>query len=53
MQFKEVVNKDNQTDVSLTGVPNDTQEEVVPLLKEGEDLNEYSEGYGSIDFNLQ
>ena len=39
----EVVDEDNQTDVQLTGVPNDTQEEVDPLLKEGKDLNEYSE----------
>ena len=27
----------------MTGVPNDTQEEVDPLLKDGEDLNEYSD----------
>ena len=45
-QYEEVVNKDNQTDVQLTAVPNDTQEEVDPLLKEGEDLNKYSDADG-------
>ena len=30
-------------DVPLTGVPNDTPEEVDNLLKEGEDLNDYSD----------
>ena len=43
MQFKEVAEEDNQTDVFLMGVPNDTPEEVDTLLKEGEDLNEYSD----------
>ena len=36
-----MVDKDNQMDVQLTGVPNNTQEEVDPLLKEGEDLKKY------------
>ena len=43
MQFKEVVEEDNHTDVTLTGVPNNTLEEVDTLLKEGEDLNKYSD----------
>ena len=43
MQFEEVVDKDNQMDVPFTGLPNDTPEEVDTLLKEGEDLNEYSD----------
>ena len=43
MQFKEVVEEDNHTDVALTGVPNNTPEEVDILLKEGEDLNNYSD----------
>ena len=32
-QFKEVIDKDNQTDVPLMGVPNDTPEEVDTLEK--------------------
>ena len=43
MWFKEVVDKDNQTDVPLTELNNDTPEEVDILLKEGEDLKEYSD----------
>ena len=42
-QFEEVVEEDNYTDVTLTGVPNNTPEEVDILLKEGEDLNDYSD----------
>ena len=42
VQFNDV-NEDNQTEVQLTGVPNNTPEEVDPLLKEGEDLNKYSD----------
>ena len=34
-QFEEVVDEDNQMDVKLTGIPNNTQEELDPLLKEG------------------
>ena len=41
-QFEEIVKEDNHMDVPLTGVPNDTLEEVDTLLKEGEDLNDYS-----------
>ena len=42
MQFKEVV-EDSQMDVTLTGVHNGTLEEVNTLLKEKEDLNDYSD----------
>ena len=43
MQFEEIVKEDSQMDVPLTGVPNDTPEDVDTLLKEGEDLNNYSD----------
>ena len=43
MQFEEIVKEDNHLDVPLTGVPDNTLEEVDTLLKEGEDLNEYSD----------
>ena len=42
-QFEKVVKEDNHTDVALTGVPNNTPEEVDILLKEGEYLNDYSD----------
>ena len=41
MQFEEIVKEDSQTDIPLTGVPNDT-EDVDTILREGEDLNDYS-----------
>ena len=43
MQFEEIVKEDNHMDVALTGIPNNTSEEVDTLLKEGEYLNEYSD----------
>ena len=43
MQFKEIVKEDNHTDFALTGVPDNTPEEVDTLLKEGEDMNDYSD----------
>ena len=42
-QFEEIVEEDSQPDVALTGVPDDTPEDVNTLLKEGEALNDYSD----------
>ena len=41
-QFEEIVEEDSQANVALTGVPDDTPEDNT-LLKEGEDLNDYSD----------